>query len=196
MRIIAGIAKGTPLKGRRTKYLRPTSDMVREGLFNMLGNRIPGSSFLDLYAGTGAVGIEALSRGASAATFVERRAELAELVRENLEKTHLAAEAKVICADATRAVARLTAQGERFDFVFADPPYYTDTQQLLDQVHMIMKQEGILICQHSRNEAAPLPAGLERTDQRPFGDTVLSFYRAAPAASPNRSDSQGSGGKP
>ena len=168
------------LKGRRSRHLRPTADMVKEGLFSMLGQTIPGSSFLDLYAGTGAVGIEALSRDAGDVAFVEKRAELARTIRENLEATHLQEEASVICADATRAVKSLAAQGREYDFVFADPPYYTEGDEVLDYLHAILGQQGTLIFQHSKREAAPSPAGLKQIDQRSFGDTVLTFYHQDP----------------
>jgi 16S rRNA (guanine(966)-N(2))-methyltransferase RsmD len=160
--------------------------MVREGLFAILGRKIEGSSFLDLYAGTGAVGIEALSRGAGEAVFVEKRPELAQIIRSNLEATHLVERANVLCSDAMRAVGRLTSQGQRFDFVFADPPYYTNVNEVLDEVHKMLGNEGNLVCQHSKRERAPSPAGLDRIDQRPFGDTILTFYRltADPSSPP------------
>lgn len=184
MRIIAGIAKGVRLKGRSSKYLRPTPNVVREGLFSILGGSIEGSSFLDLYAGTGAVGLEALSRGAAAAVFVERRPELARVIRENLRAAHLEERATVICADGPRTVERLASEGQRFDFVFADPPYYTGANEVLERMQSILTEKAILIWQHSKREAAPALAHLPQTAQRAFGDTLLTFYRSPQTATP------------
>lgn len=151
--------------------------MVREALFAILGERIVGSSFLDLYAGTGAVGVEALSRGAGTAVFVERRPELAQVIRENLLAAHLEKGTNVLCSDGARAVAGLMSSGRKFDFVFTDPPYYTDAKEVLDELHRILGRGGILICQHSRHEEPPSPASFQEIDRRPFGDTILTFYR-------------------
>lgn len=177
MRVIGGRAKGVRLRGRRTRHLRPTSQMVREALFSILGDGIRDSSFLDLYAGAGTVGIEALSRGAASAVFVENRPELASLIRQNLASAHLTEEATVLCLDGTRAMARLATEQKKFDFVFADPPYYTGGSKVLDAVRAVLSRGGVLICQHSKREEAPSLAGLDQVYQRPFGDTLLTFYR-------------------
>ena len=122
MRIIAGAAKGTRL-GPVPPGTRPMSDMAREGLFASLGSGIDGARCLDLFAGTGAVGIEALSRGASEAVFVERSAKATDAIRDNLARTHLSEAGRVVKADALAWLARQTAAQGVFDLVFCDPPY-------------------------------------------------------------------------
>ncbi|CAN5126070.1 16S rRNA (guanine(966)-N(2))-methyltransferase RsmD [soil metagenome] len=118
MRIIAGSAGGVPLKVPKL-VTRPTSDRVREAVFSILGTRVAGACVLDLFAGSGALGIEALSRGAAAATFVDSSRSACETVRANLAKAKLAGASKVICADVFRSLDRLPPA----DLIFADPPY-------------------------------------------------------------------------
>ncbi len=122
MRVIAGSARGTRL-APVPKGMRPTSDRVRESLFNALGQFFEGGSVLDLYAGTGALGIEALSRGSGLAIFVERDRRARAVILENLRRTGFAGRAEVIGGEVEAALGRLVGRGERFDLIFADPPY-------------------------------------------------------------------------
>ena len=122
MRVIAGTARRLPLKTPKGKETRPTTDRIKETLFNMLAPLVPGSRFLDLFAGSGQIGIEALSRGADYAVFVEQGREAAECIRENLAFTRLEPKARLIFRDAAGALRIM--QGEApFDLVFMDPPY-------------------------------------------------------------------------
>lgn len=121
MRIITGMARGARLKAPKGLRTRPTADRVKESLFSILGDRVRGARVLDLFAGTGSLGLEALSRGASSAVFVDR-ATIA-LVRENAVHTHLFARAQFFSQDVFLALSRLKAVGETFDLVFCDPPY-------------------------------------------------------------------------
>src|SRR3990170_1990950 len=121
MRVIAGVARGVPLVAPRDRRTRPITDRVKETMFGILGERIPGARVLDLYAGSGAVGIEALSRGASHATFVERGREALAALRTNLDRTGLAGMARVVDADVERFLA--TAGGGPWDLIVLDPPY-------------------------------------------------------------------------
>jgi 16S rRNA (guanine966-N2)-methyltransferase len=123
MRVIAGIAKGMRLKVPRSDAVRPTSDMVREAIFDILGERPVGARVLDLFAGSGALAIEALSRGAESAMLNERSAGCLPFIRENLEHTRFAEQTEVIHGDVFREVRNLDAAGEQFDLVLADPPY-------------------------------------------------------------------------
>src|SRR5258706_3871375 len=124
MRIIAGTFRSRILKSRKGQPLRPTSDWLRETLFNVLGPAVAGSRFLDLYAGTGAVGIEALSRGAVEAVFVENDAAAVNLIRENLALLKIESGVQVISVGASQALAKLSNRARPpFDFVFLDPPY-------------------------------------------------------------------------
>jgi len=123
MRVIAGTAKGMRLRAPRGEAVRPTSDMVREAIFDILGEAPVGARVLDLFAGTGALAIEALSRGAEEAVLVERSARCLAFIRDNLAHTRLAERARLIHGDVFREVPKLDLAGEQFDLVLADPPY-------------------------------------------------------------------------
>ncbi|MEY8337231.1 16S rRNA (guanine(966)-N(2))-methyltransferase RsmD [Lachnospiraceae bacterium 62-35] len=121
MRVIGGSARRLILKTTEGLNTRPTTDRIKETLFNILQNQIPGCHFLDLFSGSGAIGIEALSRGAASAVFVENDRQAVECIRENLANTRLEGRAKVLCSDALSALIKL--EGEPFSIIFMDPPY-------------------------------------------------------------------------
>lgn len=123
MRVIAGKARSLRLKTIEGDSTRPTTDRIKETLFNMLGNSVSGSDFLDLFSGSGAIGIEALSRGANSAVFIENNMAAVRCIRDNLTFTRLLADATVMCEDVMTAVSKLNSNGKRFDIVFMDPPY-------------------------------------------------------------------------
>ena len=123
MRVIAGTARHLKLKTIEGINTRPTTDRIKETLFNMLSYDVEGSRFLDLFSGSGAIGIEALSRGARAAVFVENNRKAARCIRENLEHTHLAERAVLMEENVMYALKRLDKKGEAFSFIFMDPPY-------------------------------------------------------------------------
>lgn len=123
MRVIAGTARRLVLKTIEGLDTRPTTDRIKETLFNILQNQLYDCAFLDLFSGSGAIGIEALSRGAREAVFVENNPKAAEVIKENLKTTRLADKAKVMCTDVSAALRRLQEQGSRFDIIFMDPPY-------------------------------------------------------------------------
>jgi 16S rRNA (guanine966-N2)-methyltransferase len=185
MRIIAGTYRSRQLKSPKGLALRPTSDMLRETLFNILGPRVEGSRFLDLFAGTGAVGIEAVSRGASFVVFVENHAPASRLIKENLSLLGIESGARVISSDAVAAVAKLERDSAlAFDFVFLDPPYaeetkYQETLRALERSRLV-EESAVVIAEHHKSLA--LPASLGRLKQfRALrqGDATLSFYRPA-----------------
>ncbi len=126
MRVVAGRLRSRRLGGLPGDVTRPTTDRARGGLFDWIGRRVEGAIILDLFAGTGALGIEALSRGATRATFVEREPRPRAALRQNLATLDLEGQAEVLARDALRAVAALARRGARFDLVFADPPYGSD----------------------------------------------------------------------
>ena len=187
MRLIAGKYRSRRLKGPGTMRIRPTSDRLRETLFNVLGSSIADSYFVDLFAGTGAVGIEAISRGARDVFFVESSAKAARLVRENLASLEIRTGAEVIEADAVRGLERLASRRLMADFIFLDPPYekadeYSDVLEFLDASHLIAPR-GIVIVEHfSKMELPQRLDRLECTREIEQGDTLLSFYRLAAAA--------------
>jgi 16S rRNA (guanine966-N2)-methyltransferase len=181
VRVIAGSAKGRRLATLRTLMLRPTPDRVREALFNILGVRVDGAAILDLFAGSGAIGLEALSRGAHVAVFVEAHEPACRLIGKNLQRCGLQAQATVWCRDVLEAIPALNRQGQRFDAIFLDPPYQTpllaDTLRQLGDGRLL-KADGQVIAEHFFKRALPEGFGrLQRTRVSRFGDVALSFYR-------------------
>lgn len=180
MRVIAGSARGHPLKGPSGRGTRPTADRVKEALFSMLATVVPGAAVLDLYAGTGALGIEALSRGAAGALFVDRDPACARLIRANLAATGLAGSAEVWTADARAAVHSLGAAGRRFGLVLADPPYRAqEAGWALAALPPLLGEGGVVAVEHGAREELPATTGnLVRIRVRSYGDTRLSIFRA------------------
>ncbi len=183
MRIVAGTHRGRPLVGPKGPGLRPTADRVRESLFNLLGQFFHGGEVLDLYAGTGALAFEALSRGMTRAVLVDPGAESARLVAENARALGLEGSIELLRMPVVRALPRLAAEGRRFSLVFADPPYAeAAVAEVVRGVGegSLLAAGGTLVVEHGRREVVPdTLAGLERVDSRRFGDTVVSLYRSA-----------------
>lgn len=187
MRVIAGKFRSRQLKGPGGMRMRPTSDRLRETLFNVLGPTVKDSYFFDLYAGTGAIGIEAISRGAREVIFVESHAKSARLIRENLAALSVMGGAEVLDVPMERALEKLATRRLLADFIFLDPPYnepdeYMETLEFLDASHLVAP-EGIVIAEHDRKLELPeFFTRLERTRLLEQGDAALSFYRLAVAA--------------
>lgn len=184
MRVIAGTAKGRILRSPRTRDTRPITDRAKESLFSILTPRIPGSRFLDLFAGTGGVGIEALSRGAAHATFVERAGSALAVIRHNLAATHLAARADVVAGD---VFAYLRGSPEPFDLIYVSPPQWLGlwprTVQLLDDRPGWLAPDGVVVVQHDPSEGADLPLRrLRRSSERTYGRVRFTFFDASPPA--------------
>ena len=185
MRIIAGKYRSRLLKSLKGSALRPTSDRLRETLFNVLGPNVAGSRFLDVFAGTGAVGIEALSRGAADVLFVENHAPAAVLIRRNLESLAIANGAQVLALDALRALEKIGRSHKPtdapFDFVFVDPPYAEKEQY--DRVlgflgsAAFLGNGSLVIVEHRRTFELPQRIGrLLQTRILRQGDAALSFF--------------------
>jgi|SRR5580765_5144497 len=176
MRVIAGTLKGRRLDSPTWEGVRPTSDKLRETLFNVLAPRIGGARVLDGYAGTGAVGIEALSRGAAQVMFVDQDRRACALIRQNLERCAITEGYAIIQATVLQAIERL--RGEpAFDVILLDPPYATDTQDALQHVGEIVKPDGIVVLEHARKSESPVaPGRLVRTREMRSGDSALTFY--------------------
>ena len=187
MRVIAGKYRSRVLKSPGKLKLRPTSDRLRETLFNVLGPTVQDSLFIDLFAGTGAVGIEAVSRGAKRTILIESHAAAVALIKKNLDALEALAGVDVIEADAVKGLERLKRWNIMADFIFLDPPYdnrddYIRTLEYLDASHLIAPQ-GIVIVEHWHTHELPeIFNRLERTRVLGQGDTILSFYRLAAAA--------------
>lgn len=186
MRVIAGQYRSRPLRSLRGMDVRPTSDRLRETLFNVLtgGNTdaLQGSVWLDLFAGTGAVGIEALSRGAHAVYFVESSAAAAEVIRDNLRSLGIAEGFEVQEREVQRAIRLLDSQAVAPDYVFLDPPYrmrkaYEQTLGLLPQLQLL-RPATLVIAEHEKKfDPGERFGALERSRVLQQGDAALSFYR-------------------
>jgi 16S rRNA (guanine966-N2)-methyltransferase len=176
MRIIAGRLKGRRLQGPRWAGLRPTSDSLRETLFNILGDRVEGTRVLDAYAGTGALGIEALSRGAAHVTFIERDRRATALVTRNLAACGIGEGYTMVPAAFEIAAARL--RGERFDLILLDPPYDAiDLEDVLVGAAAMLADDGLVVLEHGARTEPPMRAGaLTRRRRVVAGDSALAFY--------------------
>jgi 16S rRNA (guanine(966)-N(2))-methyltransferase RsmD len=180
VRVIAGRERGRRLLCPAGLRVRPTADRVKEALFNILQERIRGARVLDLFAGTGALGIEALSRGASWAVFVDNHPASLAAIRANLNQCRFNAEARVIKCDALAFLERGVYPYGPYDLIFADPPYRRNfAEALLEKITpAVMALDGILALEHARDEEVPERAGaMVRVRSERYGDTVLSFYR-------------------
>jgi 16S rRNA (guanine(966)-N(2))-methyltransferase RsmD len=180
MRVIAGSAKGIPLQPVPGSGTRPISDRVKEAVFGILGDGIIGAWVLDLFAGTGSVGIEALSRGAARAVLVEKHPRAADVIKANLAHTRLQANARVVKADVFKFLA---GQAEPFDLIYVAPPQYQNlwlkTVLALDANPGWLRPDGQIVVQIFPKELqlAEL-ANLQLADQRKYGSTLVCFYTA------------------
>jgi 16S rRNA (guanine(966)-N(2))-methyltransferase RsmD len=176
LRVISGTLKGRRLLTPSGRAVRPTSDRLRETLFNVLAPRIAGARVLDGYAGTGAVGIEALSRGARSVTFVERDPAAVRLIRENLARCGLEDGCMIVRANLTAAGERLG--GRYFDLILLDPPYHgIDLTEVIAASGNWLAADGLLVLEHARRVDAPSKAGsLRRVRDLVSGDSALAFY--------------------
>lgn len=180
MRIIGGTARGKKISLPKGASIRPTADHLKEALFSILQG-VEGEYFLDLFAGCGGVGLEALSRGAKGVVFVEKDWRIAGIIKKNVESLEFSERAEVITAEAQRALQNLRRNGRMFDIVFADPPYergYISPLLKTMQENQVVAQEGIIVIQHSRREPLLIErVSTEIVDQRSYGDTLLTFLK-------------------
>jgi 16S rRNA (guanine(966)-N(2))-methyltransferase RsmD len=180
MRVIAGEAKGRRLKAPKGHELRPTGDRVKEAMFNILPHDLSGRKVLDLFAGTGNLSIEALSRGAAAAVLVDVSRDATRVIEENVRGLGLAARSRVLTAPVFKTVRMLSRGEEKFDLIFLDPPY--DKELVGETLKAIaaeglLAQSGVAVSEHSVREKVQERYGaLVLSDQRRYGDTMLSFF--------------------
>ena len=189
MRVIAGSARGVHLDSLKGDKTRPIQDRTKGSLFNILSGVIPGSSILDMYAGTGSIGIEALSRGATSCIFIENDRSAIEVIKKNLEAAKLQNKAQVVLYDVFDVIPYLEKNNVKIDIVFVTPPYplvekssYRDKLLILFSLlysKQIVQQEGIIMLQHRKTDLEmPQEAiCLELFDIRTYGDTQLSFFK-------------------
>ncbi|MBW2039023.1 MAG: 16S rRNA (guanine(966)-N(2))-methyltransferase RsmD [Deltaproteobacteria bacterium] len=180
MRVIGGELRGRKLLAPRGGRIRPTSDRVREAIFDILGLEWVYHKVLDLFAGTGALGIEALSRGAQEATFVEQGKEALKTLQGNLEDLRLTSRARVLPRAAKKGIKILSEGREVFDLIFVDPPYGKDmVGKTLQEIAQrgILSPRGVIVAEHSPHESIPLPIGMGLFKQKRYGDTAISFFQ-------------------
>jgi len=177
MRVITGSARGRRLKALEGTTTRPTSERVKEALFSAIQFEIEGSRVLDLFAGSGQLGIEALSRGAESCVFVELDRANAKALRQSLERFGVSSQGQVMGGDFRQIAPQLIREGKKFDLIFLDPPYaaglYEDAFAFSRQ---LLNPDGMVISEHERGWEIPEPEGLVLTDRRQYGKNTMSFY--------------------
>ena len=178
MRVITGTARGIQLKTPEGLQTRPTSDRVKEACFSIIQFDIPGSRVLDLFGGTGQLGIEALSRGAKSAVFVDASNKACALIRENLKRTKLDQQGRVVCSD---YLSYLKRSGEKFDIIFLDPPYaevfLENALNLITEID-ILQTNGIIVTERPLGKELPWEyEGYQRSKDYKYGNTLLAVYR-------------------
>ncbi|MGE5604177.1 MAG: 16S rRNA (guanine(966)-N(2))-methyltransferase RsmD [Bacteroidota bacterium] len=176
MRVIAGKYRGRILKGPKHGGVRPTADRIKEAMFNILGAEIQGAAFLDLFAGTGGIGIEALSRGAANVVFADQNFLSVKLIQQNLKIVDPDEKVRILHLSFERAVDLLVKENTQFDLIFLDPPF--EGGILVEAIHRILdrsliKSEGIIIAEHPRNFSLNIPELQGET--RSYGDICLTF---------------------
>ena len=179
MRVIAGTARSVPLLSRDGLDTRPTTDRVKEAIFNIIQFEIEGRQILDLFGGSGQMAIEALSRGAAGAVIVDQSKDSVSIIRQNLQKTKLTEKAKVVCADYMEYLNRCK---KRFDLIFLDPPYREKfLENALNRISEIdiLKSGGIIVCERPAEKALPdAYAAFRRVRDYRYGRTGVTVYRA------------------
>jgi len=187
MKITGGTSKGRNLKVPAGSKVRPTSDKVKQALFNILGEKVDKCSFLDLFAGAGGIGIEALSRGADRVVFVDDARESLHVIKKNIELVGFSKRVEIVGAQVEKFLKKTS---EQFDIVFFDPPYTLEQEPVLNLIAEsgILKPDAIVIAEHFKKQPSPKQAGeLTLTREAVYGDTVLAFYTTG--ASSQGSDS-------
>lgn len=183
MRVISGQFRGRKLEKLEGMDIRPTSDRVKESLFNMLGARLFDCAFLDLFAGTGGIGIEAYSRGATQVVFIDESAKSIKVLKTNLEKLQIQEQVEVYNTDYINAINKLASDNRKFDIIFIDPPYLKGyAQNALVQLadNKVLKEDAIVIIEHDIQDKMPESAGnLNMQRQKKYGNTMLSLYGIA-----------------
>lgn len=181
MRVVAGTAKGLPLKAVPGTSTRPTTDKVKESIFNMIGPFFDGGNALDLFAGSGGLGIEALSRGIDLVIFTDKDKKAIETIRANLEKTKLTEYAEVYRVEAERAIRTMKKKEVRARLLFLDPPYHMkQAYDLMDKAAEsgIMTEDSLVICEHDAEvKLKEQTRFYKRFKKESYGNTIISIYR-------------------
>lgn len=179
MRVISGSARGLKLNTPGDDRVRPTTDRVKESMFNIVQDWVYDSQVLDLFAGSGALGIEALSRGASQAVFCDNSLDSIKIIKSNIEKARVADRSQIVNGDFKRCLRDMEAKNQSFDMIFVDPPYYEGLfEEVLDTIRSckILKKDGIVIVEHDAKRPIGQVEGLEVYKEKKYGITMLTFY--------------------
>lgn len=181
MRVIAGKYKGRTLYSPKDMSVRPTTDRIKENVFNLLQGRVAGASFLDLFGGSGAMSVEALSRGASRAVTVDASRESVALIKKNFQKVGIGREGDILETSYDLALKRLA--GRRFDLVYLDPPYRADYyEDILEKILSCdaLSPEGLLLFEHATERDFPEAKGFIAVDRRKYGSVTLEILKLNP----------------
>ena len=180
MRVISGISKGRKLVAPQNLKIRPTTDSTKEFIFNYLGDVVVDTKVLDLFAGTGNLGIEALSRGAQQVIFIERNKVVAQVIHKNLKLTQFQSQSQVIMNDVFKSIKWLVKRKLKFDLIFADPPYHgSQYVKLLNAIdeNSLLSKNGILIFEHQSKESMTIDfTNLNIQESKLLGNTAISFF--------------------
>lgn len=179
VRVISGSARGLKLNTPGDDRVRPTTDRVKESMFNIVQDWVYDSQVLDLFAGSGALGIEALSRGASQAVFCDNSLDSIKIIKSNIEKARVVDRSQIVRGDFKRCLRDMEAKNQSFDMIFVDPPYYKGLfEEVLDTIKAckILKKDGIVIVEHDAKRPIGQVEGLEVYKEKKYGITMLTFY--------------------
>ena len=180
MRIIAGTARGRRIEAPDGRNTRPTLDRIRENLFNILQTRIRDSVVLDLFAGSGALSFEAISRGASRAVLCDNDRNAYRTEKQNAAALGFEKQTQIFCCDWKTTVRNLRQHSEKFDLIFLDPPYrMTDLREISVQLEDLIADEGLVVLEHEAKQPVEFGTGFVRTDERSWGFCGIAFYRKA-----------------
>ena len=178
MRIIGGTYRSRPLYAPKGQTTRPTLDQTREAVFNILQMRVADARFLDLYAGSGAVALEALSRGAASAVLCDQSRAACQCIRENIARLGCGDRARLLEMPDQRAISQLEKESDRFDLIYLDPPYAMDLAPVLAALKdaQLLAEGGLIIAEHDAHADFPAPEGWRMARRKVYRDTALSFY--------------------
>lgn len=179
VRVISGSARGLKLNTPGDDRVRPTTDRVKESMFNIIQDWVYDSQVLDLFAGSGALGIEALSRGASQAVFCDNSLDSIKIIKSNIEKARVADRSQIVSGDFKRCLRDMEAKNQSFDMIFVDPPYYEGLfEEVLDTISSckILKKDGMVIVERDAKKPIGQVEGLEVYKEKKYGITMLTFY--------------------
>lgn len=182
MRVISGVCKGRPLKAVQGMTTRPTTDKVKESLFNIIGPFFDGGNVLDLFSGSGSLGLEALSRGMEKGVFVEKDPKALQVIKANIQACRMEEESEVLRSDALRSIKMLGGRGVRFDLIMMDPPYKIANAipSILSEIeeNQLLAEDGLIICEHGKELELPEQIGpFVKYRYEKYGITAISFFR-------------------